>query len=426
VIGAGIFAVLIGDLVLEAFHPVDADGPVGYGVRRFSALEYARTQPGVVLHYLRLAFWPHPLCLDYWWPPARAWHEFVPQTLVVATLLAATLVLVARRSVLGFLGAWFFVILAPTSSVVPIQDAAFEHRMYLSLAAVVLAVVLGAARLSGRCFPGRAAFPAVLLAVAVPCLGALTIRRNQDYRSAVRMWETVVARAPDNPRGHGNLGRAWMEQGDLARAIDCFERSLALRLSAKTLANLGTAHARLGDPAAAEGFYRRSLEVNPGLADVHFSLGNALRLQGRTDEAIHEYEKAARQDPSSEEALVNLGSCLLASGRAEEALERFQQALLLPPSTVLENLQAARALLVLGRPAEALARAERASALAQQQNPDVLETLAEACLAAGELERSAAALERALALVPDQRAGRVQRERLRARLVEVRGRIESP
>src|SRR5262245_15019501 len=74
----------------------------GLRLEKFGPLEYARTQSGVILHYLALALWPHPLCLDYGWPIAKTPAEYLPQTLVVGTLLLAALVLLVRRSWIGF------------------------------------------------------------------------------------------------------------------------------------------------------------------------------------------------------------------------------------------------------------------------------------------------------------------------------------
>ena len=114
----------------------------GYGLP-VSWFEYACSQPGVILHYLRLVFWPQPLLLDYGWPPARTLGDILPGAMVVAGLLAATGYAFWRSPAWGLLGAWFFLILAPTSSIMPLADLAFEHRMYLPLAAVAIAVVLG-------------------------------------------------------------------------------------------------------------------------------------------------------------------------------------------------------------------------------------------------------------------------------------------
>ena len=102
----------------------------------------------MILHYLRLAFWPHPLVLDYGWPVAQTVGEILPGAIVVGGLAWRRPSMPCWRGpAWGFLGAWFFLILAPTSSVMPLADLAFEHRMYLPLAAVVTVTVLGGYRL---------------------------------------------------------------------------------------------------------------------------------------------------------------------------------------------------------------------------------------------------------------------------------------
>jgi hypothetical protein len=104
---------------------------------------YVRSQPGVILHYLRLSLWPHPLCMNYEWPLADTLGEILPGAIVVGALLAAAAWGLWKRKAWGFLGAWFFLILAPSSSVLPLRQLAFEHRMYLSLAAVAVLAVAG-------------------------------------------------------------------------------------------------------------------------------------------------------------------------------------------------------------------------------------------------------------------------------------------
>ena len=136
---------------------------------------YLLTEPGVILHYLRLAVWPHPLCFDYYgWPFARTWMSILPPSLVMAILLGATAWAWKANSAWGILGAWFFLILAPSSSFIPTDSPAYEHRMYLPLAAVVVPAVMGIYTRLGR----RSLV--VFLVVAVG-LGFLTARRNEDY-----------------------------------------------------------------------------------------------------------------------------------------------------------------------------------------------------------------------------------------------------
>ncbi len=106
---------------------------------------YLLNQTVMLARYLRLAVWPNSLVVNYGWPVPLTLADVVPQALMVMTLLGATIAALIRRPPLGFLGASFFITLAPTSSVVPIAtEVGAERRMYLPLIPlVVLAVVSG-------------------------------------------------------------------------------------------------------------------------------------------------------------------------------------------------------------------------------------------------------------------------------------------
>jgi len=230
---------------------------------------YALVECRVVVQYLWLALWPHPLVFDY--------GEFVTvqhnggvalYAALLAILIAVVLVELKRRPAIGFVGAWFLVILAPTSSVVPVAGLPMaEHRMYLPLAAVVTLAAVGAVNtLTGR----RGA--AALLALAVG-LGWLTARRNEDYRSELSIWTDTVAKCPDNARAHTNLGRALQEANRFPEALSQCEEAL---------------------------------QINPGNAQIHYNLANALVRLGRLPEAIAQYEFALRINPDYVLAQNNL------------------------------------------------------------------------------------------------------------------------
>ena len=165
---------------------------------------YAATQPAVILHYLRLCFWPSGQCLEYGWPIARTAGEIVPGALVIGGLLAVTAWACWRRPRWGFLGAWFFLILAPTSSLMPIADVAYEHRMYLPSAAVCAVTVLALyelmrPRLAARVWTWPAAALYLLpVAAVVLALGACTFLRNRVYASELAIWEDCVRKCPGN------------------------------------------------------------------------------------------------------------------------------------------------------------------------------------------------------------------------------------
>ena len=108
-----------------------------------SPLAYAATQPGVILYYLWLTFWPWEQAMDYNWPLANSALDVILPGIVIVGLLGVTGWGLYRRRWYGFVGAWFFVILGPSSSFAALGQTLQEHRMYLSLAAVILLLVLG-------------------------------------------------------------------------------------------------------------------------------------------------------------------------------------------------------------------------------------------------------------------------------------------
>ena len=115
-----------------------------------SPIAYLLTQPGVLLHLIRLSLWPHPLYLNYGWPLAQCIREILPQAMLAGAMLWATIWGLIKRPALGFLGVWFFLILAPTSSILPLEDPIFEHRIYLPLASLTTLAVLAAYTILGR------------------------------------------------------------------------------------------------------------------------------------------------------------------------------------------------------------------------------------------------------------------------------------
>ena len=212
--------------VLLAQAPGEWEQSAGFGYGGASPLVYAMTQPSVILHYLRLTFWPDPLCLDYGWPPVNGVAEALLPGLVIAGLVAATVWAWRRKPAWGFVGVWFFLILVPTSSFIPIADIAVEHRMYLSLAAVIALSVVGillAGQRASNQMPVRIRpYAWVACGAIVLVMGALTVRRNGDYSSAGKMWDRPSPPAPAI-RGHSII---WGSRCRMPGRLSCPSRTI--------------------------------------------------------------------------------------------------------------------------------------------------------------------------------------------------------
>jgi protein O-mannosyl-transferase len=291
---------------------------------------YALSQFPAVTHYLGLCFWPHPLNFDYGTDLAPATLRILPYVLLVTVLVAATLWALVREPALGFLGAFFFAVLAPSSSIIPVAtEVMAEHRMYLPLAAVVILVVLAIFAVLGR-----AAVP-VCLALAV-ALGTAAARRNQVYSSEQALWADAVARVPGNSRAHVILGNALARlPGRSGEALAQFEEAVRLKPdSVEAHNNLGAAFSKLPgrlDDAIAQ--YEEALRLSPGYAETHFNLGLAwASVPGRESDGIAQLEEALRLKPDLTEAHINLGDALSRMpGRFDDAIAQFEEALRLDP-----------------------------------------------------------------------------------------------
>ena len=301
-------------------------------------MQYLRTEPGVILHYLRLAFWPNRLCLDYSWPIAKTMGDIVLPSLIVVGLLLAALWAVATRKPWGFPSLCFFLILAPTSSMIPLNDLAFEHRMYLPLATIVTLVVVGIYGVLNRMFQKSrvplaiqqtvwCGFPLVVLLT----LSVLTIRRNEVYRSARSIWQDTIAQRPLNARAYNNLANAII-QDHPNEALALYQKAVEVNpLYPVAHYNWALALAGIGESDKAASEYEAALSVNPSYPEAHYNLGLTLGKMGKLDQAVIHFREAVRLRPRFADAHFNLGYALAKQGKFQEAIPCYQAAIRLSP-----------------------------------------------------------------------------------------------
>ncbi len=293
---------------------------IGFNREGWTPWTYLLTQSGVVVHYLRLVFVPWPLVLDYdGWPMARSIADVAPYAALLVVLLAATLFGIVRRQPWGYIGAWCFATLAPSSSLLPLPtEIAAERRMYLPLAAVIALVVLVAfaagrealARLlAGRAQSAAGRTIAVMLAVAVALsLGSLTRARNRDYWSDERIWADTVAKRPDNPRARLNYGVDLSMARRDAEAEQQLREAVRLReTSAPAHGNLGAVLCRLGRLDEGIPHLERALALDPEFTDAYPNLGEAYAARGQRAPAARYYALAVDGSPDNPFFLNRLG-----------------------------------------------------------------------------------------------------------------------
>jgi tetratricopeptide (TPR) repeat protein len=352
---------MTGWLVLAACATQLEAQSVGYGLG-VTWLDYALTEARALCLYLKLLFYPAPLVFDYGPSFLHTAREAAPYIAVVALALGTTLWGLRRRPALGFLGAWFFLMLAPTSSVVPVAlQPVAENRLYLPVASAMVAVVLAADRWLGR--RGRWG---VLVAI-IGLWAGLSIARNRTYRDEVTLWSDTIVKAPGNARAHYNLGLALHDTRGPEAARASYERAIALQPDyADAYCNLGHALTELGRPQEAVPPLERALQLRPDHAESLLNLGNAWLALGRWIEAAERFGSALRSDPANATLHNNLAFALLKLGRLTEATTHFSEAVRLQPGRADWHFNLSIALSAAGRNAEAVAACEQALKLDPQ------------------------------------------------------------
>jgi Flp pilus assembly protein TadD len=325
----------------------------GFAYKGVSPLEYLCSQPNVLLHYLRLAVLPDRLCLDYGWKPVEHWWQFVPAGLVILTLLIASLVAALRyRSPAGFLGVAFFLILAPTSSFMPIADLAFEHRMYLPLACVITLLVFAAVYMANLFVESpRSRKIAYTLAVTmlVAMLMVRTFVRNRLYTVPLALWSNVLNAAPDNVRAHVNYGHHLAQNGHLNDAIAHHYKALELAPDdVMAHDNLAKLLAHTGHPKEALQHFLRVRELRPKWGSPHYHVGILLLSDGQVDRALISLHKADEIKPDYPGCLYRLGVAYRQKGDYDRALDYLRRADRGRPDHVQTVLAMAKTLSLIG------------------------------------------------------------------------------
>jgi tetratricopeptide (TPR) repeat protein len=373
----------------------------GTGHLVFTPTDYWITQPRVIIHYILLSFWPYPLCIDYGWPVSTLADEW-PFLMIMALISITSIYALFRLPSVGFLTLWFFFLLAPTS-LMPLPDLAFEHRMYLPLAAIVVMTVGGAYRLlrfaaAHWCIAKRNENKMIfkgalyLLFLSAASLMILTFSRNLDYETDVALWSNTVRQYPENSRARVNLGSALIQRMRYNEGLPHLQESLRIEtknashfaerfpgsgqqidkylyyLSIRSVYafaryNLGTAYLFSGKPDLAIENFTETLRFRPQYHSAHTSLGIALYMKGNQLEAFRSLRQAIDLKPDDSTSHTNLGAAFRLSGNAPEALKHFSEALRLKPNNPDAHYGMGLTLLPLGRHQESALHLREAARL---------------------------------------------------------------
>ena len=299
-----------------------------------SRWDYLFTQFRVIVTYIRLLFFPVNQNLDYDYP---VYHSFFEPPVFLSFLLLLSIVGIAvylmykTRAVSGqrstvsnnspdayslplnpyfrlaaFGIFWFFITLSVTSSVIPIVDVIFEHRVYLpsvgAFIAVSAVISIILERLSLKS-PQIKKAAILLCALIIVVLSTATYARNTVWKDKKTLWEDVAGKSPKNARAQNNLGAFYYEKNMPDVAIRYLSNAIFLKPDyVDAYNNLGLAYYKKGLYYLAKKQFTNALRFAPNDAFAFNNLSIVYAAEGLYDQAIEYAQRALKTAPDYAEA----------------------------------------------------------------------------------------------------------------------------
>lgn len=320
----------------------DTSGRIGFGLE-FSSYDYLLTQFRVITKYIILLFLPIGQNADYDFAISKGFLS-PPSTilsLIFLLFLSSMIVLQYKRWKIGsFALVWFFLILSPTSSFIPIIDVIFEHRLYLASLGFFLLFSLGLYHISKALnVPEKiktytVVFTILLLIVSMTYF---TTKRNMVWTNRISFWEDAVHKSPLKARSYVALGSAYQEKGFTDLAIAAYSKATSLadkKEKPNSILALALLYAEVGKTKEALSEMEKAMKLSPiDSPDLHYVIGTVYAMAGNNEQAIKSYKEALNKNPQFVIARHAIGDLYQRNGLYDNAIIEYKEIIKTDPNS---------------------------------------------------------------------------------------------
>ena len=317
----------LGGLVFVAKGLTRAES-AGFGLKEFTWYQYFFTQCRAFFVYLRLLVFPAGQNLDWDYAVSRNIPDYVAILGLAAVLLLVGAAIYFRRcyplASYGFLV--YLLLMAPTSSFVPIKDPLAERRLYLPMIGMLLVAIAALAhvRVDRRKL-------AMALCGIVAVLAFVAYRRNQLWASDIAIWEDAARKSPGKQRVHFQLAHTYYNNGRCRDAIAQYAEAAGVKKpDYGLLVDWGLAYDCADEPDAAVAKLREAAGLDPK-AHVYSQIGMVYAKRSRWPEALEALAQAENLDPNYPVTYYYRGGVRAKTGDFAGAVADYRHALALDP-----------------------------------------------------------------------------------------------
>lgn len=313
-------------LLLLIMKPITATDIWKISATPSSVITYALTQVRVLVTYLRLLVAPLVQNLDYEYPAVSGIINlpFLASAVLLGGLSTLALFCWRKWRIFSFCIFWFFLVLLPESSVIPLADVIFEHRLYLPMAGFSLGICALFLYTVGRYSRRRMC---LYLALLVCGYGVLTCQRNQLWNDEVRLWDDTVRKSSHKARAYLGRGIGYYHQGRWLPAVADFTQAISLDSGySDAYRNRGIVYELQGRFKEALKDFTTTIELRPNSAEAH---GERAGLYVRIKEyqrALADLDRAIALDPAYADAYNTRGDVYLQQDQQQKAVADYQRA----------------------------------------------------------------------------------------------------
>jgi len=294
---------------------------------KISSVTYLLTQFQVIVTYLRLYVLPVNLNLDYDYPLAKSFFEFktLLSFLFLVLIMVFGVIVYKKNRLISFGIFWFFLTLAVESSILPIKDVIYEHRLYLPMIGLTFTfIALLYELLNGK----NVKYLAAMIGVIVILLSYASYQRNFVWENEITLWTDVIQKSPNKYRAYINRGLDYQRHFALDKAMADLEKGLSLDPNnAIAYCNIGAIYGLKEERETALECFNKAITLDPKYEEAYNNRGSIYFQLGQYDKAIADFNTAMRLKPKSPTGYNNRGTLYFMLGKYDEALVDYMSAL---------------------------------------------------------------------------------------------------
>ena len=296
----------------------------GFRVPGLPWYDYFFSECRAVWSYLRLVVIPIGQNVDYDFPVSHgilARGAIVGLGALVAVSVAAWIY--RKRFPLAAYG-WFvfLLLLAPTSSFLPIADLFVERRLYLPFLGILL-ICCEFLRRSKMRVPALAA----VLGAVIVVYGIAAHTRSQVWTSNLALWQDTVKKSPGKARPHQYLANAYVHLGRYGPAAEEYAKAAKVQTPTwPVYYDWAVSLDFMGRDQEALEKLKLAVALQPG-GIVYAELGRVFGKLGRPGEAFAALQKAEALAPTFEDTYVYRGNLYLWLQEYDLAEQQYRKAL---------------------------------------------------------------------------------------------------